>query len=236
MATRSVAGTSHTERGLEDLGLLWGMYTVHVAAVNANGDAGEEAETGALTVGLTGQLAASPTTATGIGNMTLTWEQPAADPDPPRTVFYAMVRLRGMAARGQQWEGSGGTGQGGCRRCEQLVCCSGGTPLCTSLSLPLAPCAGLQRQRLLACHRPRVTGGRRWQRLRRRPVCEDHRPAVWHLPCKGWEDWMAQGCQPGACNRSHEHQSRASSLCFCLPHSARPFCAPSPRSPCSAAT
>jgi len=90
--TRTVTGTSHTERGPEDAGLLWGMYTVKVAAVNANGDASEDAETGLLTVGLTGKLEAAPLTAGGIGNMTLTWQQPAADPDPPQTVFYARVR------------------------------------------------------------------------------------------------------------------------------------------------
>lgn len=91
--TRTVTGTSHTERGPEDAGLLWGMYTVKVAAVNANGDDSKEVETGLLTVGLTGKLEAAPQAATGIGNLTLTWRQPAADPDPPKTVFYARVRV-----------------------------------------------------------------------------------------------------------------------------------------------
>lgn len=89
--TRTVSGTSHIERGPDDAGLLWGMYTVKVAAVNANGDAGEEAETDPLIVGLTGKPD-TPNAEGGIGNLTLTWRQPAADPDPPRTAFYARVR------------------------------------------------------------------------------------------------------------------------------------------------
>lgn len=97
--TRTVTGTSHTERGPEDAGLLWGMYTVKVAAVSANGVAGEEATAGPLMVGKPGKLAAAPATQGGIGNLTLTWLPPDADPDPASTLFYAMVGGRSKASR-----------------------------------------------------------------------------------------------------------------------------------------
>lgn len=97
--TQNAPTVSHTETDLD-----LGMYTVKVAAVSANGVAGEEATVGPLTVGKPGKLAAAPTTQGGIGNLTLTWLKPEADPDPPSTLFFAMVGGRSKAA----WPGAGG--------------------------------------------------------------------------------------------------------------------------------
>ena len=89
--TRTVSGTTHTERGPGDAGLQWGMYTVKVAAVSANGASSDPAKAGPLTVGKPSKPAAAPTATGGIGNLTLDWQKPAEDPDPANTVFYAKV-------------------------------------------------------------------------------------------------------------------------------------------------
>jgi len=84
--TRTPITTTHTETGLG-----WGMYTVKVAAVNANGKAGAPATAGPLTVGKPGKLPAAPTATGGIGNLTIKWQAPEEDPDPSNTLFYANV-------------------------------------------------------------------------------------------------------------------------------------------------
>ncbi len=87
--TRTPSATTHTETGLG-----WGMYTVKVAAVNANGKAGAPASAGPLTVGRPGKLPAAPSATGGIGTLMLTWQALEEDPDPPRTAFYANVSGR----------------------------------------------------------------------------------------------------------------------------------------------
>ncbi|PRW20837.1 Ig-like domain repeat [Chlorella sorokiniana] len=83
--TATAPTVSHTETGLG-----WGMYTVEVAAVSANGVIGPGVETSPLTVGKPGKPDA-PTTVGGIGTLTLTWQKPAADPDPASTAFFAKI-------------------------------------------------------------------------------------------------------------------------------------------------
>lgn len=91
--TVTVESTSHTESDLP-----WGMYTVKVVAVNAHGIAGDEATAGPLTVGKPGRPA-QPTATGGIGTLELSWLQPADDPDPPSTVFYAKVGRWAVGSR-----------------------------------------------------------------------------------------------------------------------------------------
>lgn len=85
--TRTVTApiTSYTE---SDPGA--GVYTAKVVAVSFNGKAGDEASAGPLTVGKPGKPDA-PTATGGIGNLTLTWQKPATDPNPDNTIYYAKV-------------------------------------------------------------------------------------------------------------------------------------------------
>lgn len=128
--TRTVAAptTTHTETGLG-----WGMYTVAVAAVNANGAAGDEATTGDLTVGVPGKLAAAPATTTGIGSMALAWVAPTDDPAPAATAFFAKV---GWAAAGLMLvNGAPPFNAEGC--CPRLPWAAGARLKCVDLAAPL---------------------------------------------------------------------------------------------------
>lgn len=195
--TRTVTGTSHIERGPDDAGLLWGMYTVKVAAVNANGDAGEEAETDPLTVGLTGKPD-TPTAEGGIGNMTLTWRQPAADPDPPRTVFYARVRrVCGHGAHSCTPSAS----MAGTRVVPFLLSMVEWSqlPACSHTNRSLRMYVDIQCCRHLCVHRARLAGRRFGQWLRGRDVCEDHPAALWRVQ----SEWKALLHSPQHCCSHH---------------------------------
>lgn len=87
--THTVAAptTSHTESNPGA-----GVYTAKVVAVSFNGKAGDEASAGPLTVGIPGKPDA-PTATGAIGNLTLTWQKNATDPNPDNTIYFAKARL-----------------------------------------------------------------------------------------------------------------------------------------------